>query len=429
MKKIIVAGAGHGGLSAAINLARGGFDVTVFEKNKRAGLGWDWTDAFVPSALPRAGITALPDDDILEFRNAGFLPPSKKVMVNTDTGSNPTVKSVDRKILLAHLIKEAKSAGVKFEFSTEVNYALVKGNRIVGLNTAKGDVYADLVIDSAGIDSPVRRNLPEKFNIQNEIGDGERFFCYRAFYDVTSDEKSDPQYQIIFFHNNRCGMDWCITEGNHIDILIGSFSELSEDDIEEAVEDYLADFPQMTDKIVRGGQCAKIPLRRPLSKFITNGYAAIGDAVCMTEPLSGSGIVLSILAGKILADVCVASVEKKFDESELWKYQYRYMQEHGFSHFNPGVIKDYLSSLNAEDINFFVEEKILGAPELGNVGENTMEDMIQKLVLLKRPDLLPGIIKAATKLMIIPRVIKSMPSSYDVQKIREYMAMDKNLDW
>ena len=105
------------------------------------------------------------------------------------------------------------------------------------------------------------------------------------------------------------------------------------------------------------------------------------------------------------------------------------MQEHGFSHFNPGVIKDYLSSLNAEDINFFVEEKILGAPELGNVGENTMEDMIQKLVLLKRPDLLPGIIKAATKLMIIPRVIKSMPSSYDVQKIREYMAMDKNLDW
>ena len=35
MKKIIVAGAGHGGLTAAYNLAKNGFDVTVYEKNKR----------------------------------------------------------------------------------------------------------------------------------------------------------------------------------------------------------------------------------------------------------------------------------------------------------------------------------------------------------------------------------------------------------
>ena len=35
MKTILVAGAGHGGLSAAINLARKGYDVTVIEKQKR----------------------------------------------------------------------------------------------------------------------------------------------------------------------------------------------------------------------------------------------------------------------------------------------------------------------------------------------------------------------------------------------------------
>ena len=34
-KKIIVAGAGHGGIAAGALLAKNGFDVTVYEKNKR----------------------------------------------------------------------------------------------------------------------------------------------------------------------------------------------------------------------------------------------------------------------------------------------------------------------------------------------------------------------------------------------------------
>ena len=34
-KKIIVAGAGHGGIAAGALLAKNGFDVTVYEKQKR----------------------------------------------------------------------------------------------------------------------------------------------------------------------------------------------------------------------------------------------------------------------------------------------------------------------------------------------------------------------------------------------------------
>ena len=35
MKKILIAGAGHGGITCAYNLANAGFDVTVIEKKKR----------------------------------------------------------------------------------------------------------------------------------------------------------------------------------------------------------------------------------------------------------------------------------------------------------------------------------------------------------------------------------------------------------
>ena len=62
MTKIIVAGAGHGGLAAAALLARDGFDVTVYEKNKRADLGYDWTDIFAPGALKIASVP-MPEKD------------------------------------------------------------------------------------------------------------------------------------------------------------------------------------------------------------------------------------------------------------------------------------------------------------------------------------------------------------------------------
>ena len=44
--KIIVAGGGHGGITAGMLLAKHGYDVTVYEKNTRENMGHDWTDIF-----------------------------------------------------------------------------------------------------------------------------------------------------------------------------------------------------------------------------------------------------------------------------------------------------------------------------------------------------------------------------------------------
>ena len=60
--KIIVAGAGHGGIAAAAILAQNGYDVTVYERGKEGTLGYDWTDIFAPGALKIAGIGMPPEE-------------------------------------------------------------------------------------------------------------------------------------------------------------------------------------------------------------------------------------------------------------------------------------------------------------------------------------------------------------------------------
>ena len=56
MAKIIVAGGGHGGIGAAALLAENGHDVTVYEKNAREDMGYDWTDIFDKKGLFAVGL-------------------------------------------------------------------------------------------------------------------------------------------------------------------------------------------------------------------------------------------------------------------------------------------------------------------------------------------------------------------------------------
>ena len=58
MSKIIVAGAGHGGIVAAMYLSIEGHDVTVYEKQEKSSVGLDQRDFLDASALDFAGINA-----------------------------------------------------------------------------------------------------------------------------------------------------------------------------------------------------------------------------------------------------------------------------------------------------------------------------------------------------------------------------------
>ena len=56
-KRIVVAGAGHGGIIAAYNLAKAGYDVSILEmKAKQSELGYDWEDTFDIKAFERANL-------------------------------------------------------------------------------------------------------------------------------------------------------------------------------------------------------------------------------------------------------------------------------------------------------------------------------------------------------------------------------------
>ncbi len=428
MKKIIVAGAGHGGLTAAANLAKNGFDVTVLEQNAREDVGHDWHDCMVIGTFENCSI---PKPDMSNFKfyiNAYQHNPSKTVELTTDTAPNSSIVYVDRKFLIRYLMDHAEKCGVKFVFGSKVTSAVIYGGKVSGIraveNGEEKTYDCDLVIDAAGMDSPVRKSLLPAFNIQRDIAKNDTFFVYRAYYNIKEGNAPDNYYNIYFFHNGAPGLDWLIKEDDFADILVGGFGSLSQEMIDHGVNDFKEDYGFIGDDIVRGGRVCRIPLRKTLPMFVADGYAAVGDSACMTEPLSGSGISLSMNAGKILADTMIFAGDDCADIYHLWKYQYTFLKKYGFNMLGDDIIKGMLSDISADDLDFLFEKKVLTAKEMfSEGGKYSFKEILSKLNVLKKTNLYKPLLRAVKRMAGIKKVTSKLPEKYNSVEVREWIKL------
>lgn len=423
MKKVIVAGAGIGGLSAAANLAANGFDVTVIEAKQRNELGYDWRDCIRKNIFEQSGIEN-PDQSNFEphvkvcYRN----PNKSRKLVSLHEANENTV-SIDRQFLAEHLVSYAEKKGAKFIFGTKIMSAVVNGDSVAGVRTENEEILCDLVIDSAGMYSPVRDSLPEEFGVLSTTEKTDTLYVYRAFYEKTTNEMAYPPFQFYFYHMDRKGIDWVITDKKYIDILVGGFEPLTQEKIDEAVADFREEYPYMGEKILRGGQVATIPIGRTLPVIVCNGYVAVGDCAIMIEPLSGSGISDSMRGGKILADTVVGIKDGDYSAEKLWDYQYKYFKECAEKNLPGDILKGFLSDTTARELDYLIEKRILTEKEFSG-GSNiklTVSDIFTKLFfLLIRPAVLMKIVKIGTSFLKVKGACSMMPEKYDKAKIGKW---------
>lgn len=402
--KIIVAGAGHGGLAAAADLSRRGFDVTVFEQKEKNGLGYDWTDIFAPRSLLTANIPYPPRSRYEYKENMTFFSPSKRIGLAQNVPENDLEIKMERKDIYTHLISHAKKCGVKFRFSCKIDGPAMLGSRVAGLCLEGGEtVYADLVIDAAGLDSPVRSALPPVCGVEKTAGNFEQFFVYRAFYERVGDYEPKDKFQVYLLHEGERRIAWVATEGEHVDVLIGRFEPFGEDEVEQVLALLKKDNPQISDRIVRGGSFVKIPVRQPLSVMVADGYAAIGDSAFMTVPLIGSGIANSLKASHMLVKTIAEDKNRAFTAATLWKYQSEYYRQLGNGYAAMAIMKLFLLRLNPDELDFIFDRGILTEKEF-TIGADTTN--LQSMLKISFKDFLERAKAVCTDRILLTKILK-----------------------
>lgn len=363
-KKIIVAGGGHGGIAAGMLLAKKGYDVTVYERNAKGKMGYDWTDIFDRKGWNAIGLP-LPDKSLYNLKqDVAFFGPAMETKLLQNTEDDKKEIQMERREIYNYLISYAEKAGVKFEYEQEVKAPVMLGNRVVGIETDKGEFLADLVIDACGLNSPVRSKLPKHLGIQNNPAEYEQFYVYRAFFNKTAEVDESEKFKIILLPNNELGISWVATEENHTDVLIGRFKKFDLDYAHEQIELLRATNNSIGTEIVRAGDFANIPVRQPLGVMVADGYAAIGDSAFMTVPIIGSGIANSFKAAKILADAVSADFTNSFSAETLWTYQKNYYKAIGASMAPMACVKLLLTRLEGPELDYIFAKGILNAEDM-----------------------------------------------------------------
>lgn len=418
MKKIIVAGAGHGGLIAAAKLAKAGYDVHVYEKNRREDLGHDWEDRFSFDVLLNAvEKDELPEDSWRYRGDCEFVSPSKRTEVKIRYDENHRQKVMWRKPLIAMLLDYADECGVQFHFEQNVIAPIVEKDWVVGIKTKNDDVRGDMVIDALGAFSTVRKQLPNEFGIEKDVKRGDVFYAYRAYFNLEKDVRPEFPFEVYLYHEREQGLSWFLTNSDSVDVLIGRIDPIDDNKIKEQLKIFKENHDWLGSSILHGGKYGVIPVRRPLALMVANGYAAVGDSAFMTTPMNGMGIDLSLNGGLLLAKTITES--KDFSRESLWVYNRDFHKLYGGNTAKNEGLKNALLSLSPDGVDFLFDNAVIQSSDLAGAGRNmNFNALLGKFVRgMKNPPYFFAIIKGLIKGAKSSKTYKNAPTNFNFKKI------------
>lgn len=437
--RIIVTGAGHGGLVAAMHLARAGCEVLVFERQQRDGLGWDWHDHLHLDTFERAGIDPPPVGTFYRRANVTFTSPDLKTILETSIPEQDREIGLERAVLIDMLLAAARGAGARVEFGKKVDGPLVENDHVTGIVSAGEPVSASLVIDSAGLHSPVREGLPPGLGIQQHVAGSDVFHAYRAYHELldgTGEARGpDPSFITHFGFDRTRGIAWFQdhdlpgtmdrTGRPFADVLVGKIGPFVAGELDALLARLRHVHPSIGDRVLRGGHVVEIPVRRPLDLLVADGYALVGDAACMTNPVNGSGIEHAMIAGRILADVILAARTgggvdgTPHRVAALWPYQVEYARQAGARMTGVHLVKEFLATAPWPDIDFIFKKRLITSADIeattggGTIRIGPVELLRRAMRGIRRPGALLRLKRMVDGVRDVTAIAGNLPRAWD----------------
>ena len=402
--RVVVVGAGPGGLVLARELASQGIGVTVCEKESFDEIGHNWSDAVEYSALKAAGLD-MPELAGRQWRGAlvkggpeepGIFEKHAVPRLKVYSPGRESFKEIDfdmittdRRRLAQHLAMEAEAAGAEIIYNHEGRDLLYTENdqkgpggvSVIGLTVSdlkKDELLAreaDLVIESSGFKSVLRSSLPKHTGLANSFEDSDFALVHREVYNYDPENAgkgflSGSEAQIIpdhYRYGYNSGYQWShIHNETQVDIGAGIKSNHQGADPRQIVEAFVTEHPAIKPGAVRGGRSLCI-VGRPLKNFVAQGFFVLGDAASISIPTTGCGvgsaISLALYAAEVIAE---AAVEGRNDLEKLWEINRKFYLEdpRGPSLAALNELRSVLQTMTHEELDFLFQKDLIDAATL-----------------------------------------------------------------
>ena len=420
MRKIVVIGAGIGGLYAASELAKVGYDVTVFELKARADLGYPWYDSVKPTTFKDVKLD-IPEEVFIPKQVLNYYAPSGESKIKQPDRAGKSL-DVHREKLIQFLLARAEEHATLC-FGKKVTSLAIVGNAVKGVMVDGERVSADLVIDSSGLFSPCRTATPDSFLLNDPVQKNDYIVAYREVYTREGSEEPAPN---VYLYPAGLMLAWAKSEPdyNGVDVFLGGYGEITKEGKEKALTFLKKHNPCLGDRLLDGRK-ETVPLRYPLGILAANGYAVVGNAAFMTQPFCGSGIEVSLKAAMDLVSVVKGVGLAPFSAENLWKYTFLFMKRFGAYYAAQYAFRQAVETLSPDDLDFIFSS---GLFDQGIVALATFDkDHIKSLnfrsfvqgfrATLQRKDIVSVVMTAVNYAIRAYLTAQSLPKKYEAEKV------------
>ena len=310
-RDVAVIGAGPAGAAAAIRAARGGARVAVFEKGSpgRDKVCGDGLTPRAVAALDELGITL---DGAHRIDGLRMIAGStrRELLWPSNNRFGPHGAVWPRRALDKHLVEAAEEAGAEIVWNTEVMPTRADDGTVVGVESAGGGGrwLADLVVLAAGAPGAAARALGAERVESEPFG-----LAIRTY--APSPRHADRHLEACLTLRGAeggwvPGYGWMFPAGDGtVNIGAGSmstmkgFRKLNLNQLLSDYRDLVAEEWELGDFLERP-RAWRLPMS--VGRRHGPGWAAVGDAAGLINPMNGEGIDYGLESGMLLADLFLA---------------------------------------------------------------------------------------------------------------------------
>lgn len=299
----IVVGGGPVGSYVALNLAKRGAKVTVFEEHSVIGFPSHCAGHISIRSLRSMGLYPLPEGIVENtFCAANFYSPvGTKFSLHL---SCPVTAAVNRARFDQYLAKNAQAAGANFILNTRVQSLLLADGFVKGVNIKQANgfeerIYSKIVLDAEGVSSRLLRQ-----GGLTALKPSGLVYAVEAEVDNVQDVEHDA-VEVYFGKAYAPGFyGWLIPR------LDGSAKvglATNNGDPREYLKRLMFKHPVASKqlakaKITQVGYHA-ITLGGPINRSYADGFLAVGDCASQVKPTTGGGVIFGLTCARTAAEV------------------------------------------------------------------------------------------------------------------------------
>ena len=360
MHDIAIVGGGPGGLYAAVQLARRGFDVTVLEEHSSAGEPVHCTGVLAVEAFDELDV---PRECILNpLSTARFFGPSGGSFSYTTPRTEAVV--IDRSLFDRLLCERAEAAGARVHADSRVTDVQVSATGVT-ITLAPGSTSGTSpgTLRTPGTSIEARACIlacGANYTLQRRLGLG-MASCHlqSAQLEVPALQPGDTE---IYFGSDIAprGFAWAVPvyrDGRPF----ARIGLMCERDAREYFDRFLARIAprwRITTDTAAGGLAPRskvLPLG-PIDRTYAARLLAVGDAAGLVKATTGGGIYYSLVSGGLAAEVLGSALERdELDADSLAVYEQRWRAMLGDELSAQMTLRDIANSLSDDEIESLFE--------------------------------------------------------------------------